>query len=308
MAEVQKKRKEKPPVEESLLTSGHRACAGCGEALGAKLVMDAAGPNTMVATSTGCLEVFSTPYPESAWRIPWIHSLFENSSAVAAGMDAGLRALGKRDGVNVIAQGGDGGTADIGIGCLSGMLERNHQILYVCYDNEAYMNTGVQRSGLTPFDTHTTTSPAGKVSFGNQHAKKPLVEIVAAHNIPYACTATVGFPNDVQLKVKKALKEPGATFIHLHVPCPLGWAYKTEETLEIARIAVFTGLFPIFEMKYGKVTRVRKIKATEHRPVEDYLKPQGRYRHLFASPEGKEEVKKIQAIADANIAKYGLMD
>ena len=149
MAQVEKQRKQKPPVEESLLTSGHRACAGCGEALGAKLVMDAAGQNTMVATSTGCLEVFSTPFPESAWRIPWIHSLFENSSAVAAGMDAGLRALGKREGVNLIAQGGDGGTADIGIGCLSGMLERNHQILYVCYDNEAFMNTNAKVSTLS---------------------------------------------------------------------------------------------------------------------------------------------------------------
>jgi pyruvate ferredoxin oxidoreductase beta subunit len=289
-----------------LLTSGHRACAGCGEALGAKLVMDAAGPNTYVATSTGCLEVFSTPYPESAWRIPWVHSLFENSAAVACGIDAALRAKGKREGVNIIAQGGDGGTADIGIGCLSGMLERNQQILYVCYDNEAYMNTGVQRSGLTPFNTHTSTSPAGKESFGNQFAKKPLLQIVAAHNIPFATSATIAYPADVQIKVKKALAEKGATFIHLHVPCPLGWAYKTEETVEIARLAVQTGLFPIVEMRYGEVTRVRKI-TKERRPVEDYLKLQGRYRHLFASSDGKKEVDKIQAIADANIAKFGLM-
>jgi len=307
MAEQTKSRKQKPPITESLLTSGHRACAGCGEALGAKLVMDAAGSNTMVATSTGCLEVFSTPYPESAWRMPWIHSLFENSSAVACGMEAGLRALGKREGTNIIAQGGDGGTADIGIGCLSGMLERNQQVLYVCYDNEAYMNTGVQRSGLTPFGTHTTTSPSGKVSFGNPLPKKPLLQIVAAHNIPYACSATVGFPNDVQLKVKKCLKEEGATFMHLHVPCPLGWVYKTEETIEIARLAVFTGLFPIIEMKWGEVVRVRKI-TKERRPVEDYLKPQGRYRHLFVSAESKKEIEKIQAIADANIKKFGLVD
>ncbi|MCP4581647.1 MAG: pyruvate ferredoxin oxidoreductase, partial [candidate division Zixibacteria bacterium] len=190
MAEQTKKRKKKPALTESLLTSGHRACSGCGESLGAKLVMDAAGSNTMVATSTGCLEVFSTPYPESAWRIPWIHSLFENSSAVACGMEAGLRAKGKRDGINVIAQGGDGGTADIGIGCLSGMLERNQQVLYVCYDNEAYMNTGVQRSGLTPYGTHTSTSPSGTASQGNPLPKKPLLQIVAAHNIPYACSAT----------------------------------------------------------------------------------------------------------------------
>ena len=306
MAETTKKRKPKPPVTESLLTSGHRACAGCGESLGAKLVIDAAGPNTIVTTCTGCLEVFSTPYPESAWRVPWIHSLFENSSAVAAGVEAGLKALGKKEGINVIAQGGDGGTADIGIGCLSGMLERNHEVLYVCYDNEAYMNTGVQRSGLTPFDTHTTTSPSGKKSFGNQHPKKPLLEIVAAHNIPYATSATVGYPADLQLKVKKALKEKGATFIHLHVPCPLGWVYNSELTIEIARLAVQTGLFPLVEFKWGKVTRVRKI-TRERKPVEEYLKHQGRYRHLFASEEGKKEIKKIQAIADANIEKYGLV-
>ena len=306
MAEATKKKKEKPPVTESLLTSGHRACAGCGESLGAKLVIDAAGPNTMVTTCTGCLEVFSTPYPESAWRIPWIHSLFENSSAVAAGIDAGLRALGKREGINIIAQGGDGGTADIGIGCLSGMLERNHKILYVCYDNEAYMNTGVQRSGLTPFNTHTSTSPSGKLSFGNQFPKKPLLQIVAAHNIPFAASATVGYPTDVQLKTKKALKEDGSTFLHLHVPCPLGWAYKTEETIEIARLAVQTGLFPLIEMRYGELTRVRKIKK-ELKPVEAYLKPQGRYRHLFTTEEGKKEIEKIQAIANAHIEKFGLV-
>jgi len=306
MAEQTKKRKAKPPITESLLTSGHRACAGCGEALGAKLVMDAAGPNTYVTTCTGCLEVFSTPYPETAWRMPWIHSLFENSSAVACGIDAALRAKGKREGVNIIAQGGDGGTADIGIGCLSGMLERNQQVLYVCYDNEAYMNTGVQRSGLTPLNTHTSTSPAGKQSFGNPIVKKPLLQIVAAHNIPFAATATIAYPADLQLKVKKALKEKGATFIHLHVPCPLGWAYKTEETMEIARLAVQTGLFPIIEMRYSEVTRVRKI-TKERKPVEAYLKLQGRYRHLFTSEEGKKEIQKVQAVADANIEKFGLV-
>lgn len=306
MAETTKAKKEKAPVTESLLTCGHRACAGCGESLGAKLVMDAAGPNIIVATSTGCLEVFSTPYPESAWRVPWIHSLFENSSAVAAGIEAALKAMGKWNGVKVIAQGGDGGTADIGIGCLSGMLERGHEVLYVCYDNEAYMNTGVQRSGLTPFDAHTTTSPSGKISFGNQRPKKNLVEIVAAHNIPYAATATVGYPADLQRKVKKALSIAGPTFLHVHVPCPLGWAYKSELTIEIGRLAVETGLYPIIEIEWGKVTRVRKI-TKERKPVEEYLKLQGRFRHLFASEEGKKELAKIQAIADANIAKYGLV-
>ncbi len=303
MSETAKTKKIKPPVEESLLTSGHRACAGCGEALGAKLVMDAAGPNTIVTTATGCLEVFSTAYPETAWRIPWIHSLFENPASVAAGIEATLRNKGIED-INVIAQGGDGATADIGIGCLSGVMERNQNVLYVCYDNEAYMNTGVQRSGLTPYDARTSTSPSGSISWGNQHQKKNMLEICAAHNIPYAATATVGYPQDLISKVKKALKIKGAKFLHLHVPCPLGWIYPSEKTIEIARLAVLTGLYPIVEIEYNKVTRVRKI-GKNRRPVEDYLKPQGRFKHLFTEA-GKEELEKIRQIAQANIDRYGL--
>jgi pyruvate ferredoxin oxidoreductase beta subunit len=305
MSDTVEVKKGKAPVTESLFTSGHRACAGCGEALGAKLVMDAAGPNTMVATSTGCLEVFSTPYPESAWRMPWVHSLFENSSAVAAGIEAALLAKGQAEGINIIAQGGDGGTADIGIGCLSGMLERGHNILYVCYDNEAYMNTGVQRSGLTPFDARTSTSPSGSVSFGNQHQKKNLLEICAAHGIPYAATATVGYPQDLMSKVKKALKIKGPKFLHVHVPCPLGWIYPMEKTMEIARIAVNTGLFPVVEFEFDKLVRSRKIGKTRQ-PVEDYLKAQGRFKHLFKEG-GEPELEKIRQIAEANIQRYGLL-
>jgi pyruvate ferredoxin oxidoreductase beta subunit len=305
MSDTVEVKKGKAPVTESLFTSGHRACAGCGEALGAKLVMDAAGPNTMVATSTGCLEVFSTPYPESAWRMPWVHSLFENSSAVAAGIEAALIAKGQIEGINIIAQGGDGGTADIGIGCLSGMLERGHNILYVCYDNEAYMNTGVQRSGLTPFDARTSTSPSGAVSFGNQHQKKNLLEICAAHGIPYAATATVGYPQDLMSKVKKALKIKGPKFLHVHVPCPLGWIYPMEKTMEIARIAVNTGLFPVVEFEFDKLVRSRKIGKTRQ-PVEDYLKAQGRFKHLFKEG-GEPELEKIRQIAEANIQRYGLL-
>ena len=305
MADTVEVKKGKAPVTESFLTSGHRACAGCGEALGAKLVMDAAGPNTMATCATGCLEVFSTPYPESAWRMPWIHSLFENSSAVAAGIEAALLAMGKADGINIIAQGGDGGTADIGIGCLSGMLERGHNILYVCYDNEAYMNTGVQRSGLTPYDARTSTSPSGAVSWGNQHQKKNLLEICAAHGIPYAATATVGYPQDLASKVKKALKIKGPKFLHVHVPCPLGWIYPSEKTVDIARIAVNTALFPIVEFEDTKLTRVRKIGKTRQ-PVEDYLKPQGRFKHLFKEG-GEAELEKIRQIAENNIQKYNLL-
>ena len=191
-----------------LFRPGHTACAGCGQAIAAKLVIEAAGANTIIANNTGCLEVFTTKYPDTAWGVPWIHSLFENSAAVASGIEAALIYLGKKDAINVIAQGGDGSTGDIGLQALSGMLERGHDILYVCYDNEAYMNTGVQRSGLTPFDTNTTTSPTGEQSSGNIRPKKPVPEICNAHGIPYVATATAGFPQDLTRKVKKAISIP----------------------------------------------------------------------------------------------------
>jgi pyruvate ferredoxin oxidoreductase beta subunit len=304
MSEVKTKVK-KPEIVESLLAPGHKACAGCGEALAARIVMDAAGPNTIVTCATGCLEVFSTLYPQSAWKMPWIHSLFENSAAVAAGIEVALRALGRENEAKVIAQGGDGATADIGIGCLSGMLERGHNILYVCYDNEAYMNTGVQRSGLTPFEASTTTSPSGEVSWGNMTDKKPMPEIVAAHRIPYVATATVAYFKDLENKVKKALNIKGPKYIQIHCPCPLGWAFDPALTIKVAKLAVQTGLIPIFEMENGKITSVRKIARKQ--PVEEYLKLQARFRHLFRKEGGKEELKRIQEIADNNIKRYGLM-
>ena len=284
-----------------LFDSGHTACAGCGQALGARLVIDAAGANTIVANNTGCLEVFSTKWPESAWEIPWIHSLFENAAAVASGIEAALKYLGKKDAINVIAQGGDGSTADIGLQALSGMLERGHDILYVCYDNEAYMNTGIQRSGLTPFDTNTTTSPVGSKSTGNIRPKKPMPEIALAHGIPYVATCSVGYPQDVQRKVKKALSIKGPKYIQMHVPCPLGWRHETNLTFEVAKLAVETGLYPLIEYENG-VLIPKQIKP---KPVEEYLKVQGRFKHLLANPE---EIKKIQAIADSNIKKYGLSE
>lgn len=284
----------------TLFKPGHTACAGCGQATAARMVIDAAGPSTIVVNNTGCLEVFSTKYPESAWGIPWIHSLFENSAAVASGVEAALRYLGKKDSINVIAQGGDGGTADIGIQALSGMLERGHDILYVCYDNEAYMNTGIQRSGLTPFDTNTTTSPIGSASSGNIRMKKPMPEIANAHGIPYVATASAVFPQDIQRKVKKALSIKGPKYMQIHVPCPLGWRHESQAALAVGKLAIETGLYPLIEYEYGKLTGVRKITP---KPVEEYLKVQGRFKHLLNNPE---EVKKIQAIADNNISKYGL--
>ncbi len=293
-------------MEKHLFLAGHTACYGCGEAMGARLVMDAAGPNIITTDATGCLEVFSSRWPQSAWAVPFIHSLFENSAAVASGVEAALKALGRQNEAKVIAQGGDGGTADIGLQCLSGMLERGHDILYVCYDNEAYMNTGVQRSGLTPYDSDTRTSPAGRFSWGNRQLKKDMPAIAAAHGIPYVATATVAYPKDVQAKVKKALNIPGPKYLQVHVPCPLGWKSDPALTVKVAKLAVETGLYPIFEMENGVVTKVRKV-PNPPKPVTEYLKPQGRFGHLFKKPEGQEEIKRIQKIADDNIKKYGLL-
>jgi len=268
--------------------------------MAARLVIDAAGPNTIVVNNTGCLEVFSTKYPESSWGIPWIHSLFENAAAVASGVESAIKYLGKADSINIIAQGGDGSTADIGLQALSGMLERGHNILYVCYDNEAYMNTGIQRSGLTPFDTNTTTSPIGKTSIGNLRPKKPIPEIANAHGIPYVAIASAGFPQDLQRKVKKAISIKGPKYIQVHVPCPLGWRHETNLTMQVAKLAVETGLYPLVEYENGIISTRRQITP---KPVEEYLKIQGRFKHLLKNPE---EIKKIQDIADNNIRKYGL--
>ena len=322
---------------EPLFKPGHTACAGCGQALAARLVIDAAGSNTIVVNNTGCLEVFSSRYPESAWNVPWIHSLFENAAAVASGVEAALIYLGKsppngghrlwrgpaecgemppitpmadsakggkaaKDKINVIAQGGDGGTADIGLQALSGMLERGHDILYVCYDNEAYENTGIQRSGLTPYGANTTTTPPGAKSIGNICYKKPMPEIANAHGIPYVATASVGFPQDVQRKVKKAISIKGPKYIQIHVPCPLGWRHETELTYQIARLAVETGLYPLIEYENGRLAAARKIQP---KPVEEYLKAQGRFKHLLNNPE---QIKQIQEIADNNIQKYNLSE
>ena len=287
-------------MSDTLFSAGHTACAGCGQSLAARLVIDAAGKNTIVVNNTGCLEVFSTKFPESAWEVPWIHSLFENAAAVASGVEAALKYLGTKDNINVIAQGGDGSTADIGLQALSGMFERGHDILYVCYDNEAYMNTGIQRSGLTPFDTNTTTSPVGMQSSGNIRPKKPMPEIAVAHGIPYVATASSGFPQDLQRKVKKALSIKGPKYIQVHAPCPLGWRYESNILVQISKLAVETGLYPLVEYESGVLSAKRQIVP---KPVEEYLKLQGRFKHLLKNPE---ELKKVQDIADNNIKKYGL--
>jgi pyruvate ferredoxin oxidoreductase beta subunit len=288
-------------LTEHLFVSGHTACAGCGQSMAARLVADVAGKNTMITNATGCLEVFSTKAPQTSWRVPWIHSLFENAAAVASGVEAALRYLGKIDNIRVIAQGGDGGTADIGLQALSGMLERGHDILYVCYDNEAYMNTGIQRSGLTPLSANTTTSPAGTTWKGNWRKKKPLVEICAAHFIPYAATASVGNITDLQRKVKKALGIRGPKYIQIHVPCPLGWGHEPAQTLEIAKLAIACGLYPLVEYENGKLANVFKISAPK--PVLEYVKPQSRFRHLLKDTAA---LNSLQDVANKNIEYYNL--
>jgi pyruvate ferredoxin oxidoreductase beta subunit len=292
------------------LNSGHRACQGCGEALGARYALDAAmraTDNHLVAVNaTGCLEVFSTPYPETSWQIPWLHSLFGNAAAVASGVAAALRIQGKEH-VRVIAQGGDGGTTDIGFGCLSGMFERNDDVLYICYDNEAYMNTGVQRSSATPGAARTATTPAVGREPGNVFGTGKNVPLIAmAHHIPYVATASVANLRDLEDKVTRAMSIRGARYVHIHVPCPLGWGSAPADTIKVARAAVEAGLFPLFEAENGEITGRTPIRRLV--PVEDYLKPQKRFAHLFSPKRDEARLAQIQAIADRNISTFGLLD
>lgn len=295
------------------LTSGHRACQGCGEALGARYVVDAAlrasAGQLVAANATGCLEVFSTPYPETSWQLPWIHSLFGNAAAVGTGIAAALKVKAAKGGpadVRVIAQGGDGGTTDIGFGCLSGMFERNDDVLYVCYDNEAYMNTGVQRSSATPHGARTATTQAVGAQPGAAFGQgKNLPRIAMAHEIPYVATATVADLRDLEAKVTKAMAVRGARYLHVLVPCPLGWGAASHDTIRLARLARETGLFPEFEAEHGEVTAVTTIR--QRQPVEAYLRLQKRFAHLFGDPGHPEMVAAIQAEADRNIRRYGLL-
>jgi pyruvate ferredoxin oxidoreductase beta subunit len=292
------------------LNSGHRACQGCGEALGARYAIDAAmraSNNQVIAVNaTGCLEVFSTPYPETSWQIPWMHSLFGNAAAVASGVAAALRVKGRTD-VRVVAQGGDGGTTDIGFGCLSGMFERNDDVLYICYDNEAYMNTGIQRSSATPPAARTATTASVGPAPGNVFDTGKNVPLIAmAHEIPYVATASVASLRDLEYKVTRAMGIHGARYVHIHVPCPLGWGSVPADTIKLARLAVESGLYPLFEAEYGEVTGRTKIRRKL--PVEDYLKPQKRFAHLFGAKPDVARIARIQAMANRSIKRFGLMD
>lgn len=262
---------------------GHRACIGCGEALAVRLACKALGQNIIIANATGCMEIVSSPLPNTTWRVPWIHTLFENTAAVASGIEASLQVLARKGripdrGTKVVAIAGDGGTSDIGLQALSGAFERGHNFVYICFDNEAYMNTGIQRSSATPYGAFTTTSPPGKKSIGQVTWKKDMPAIAVAHNIPYVATACHSYPFDLMAKIKKAAATNGPAYVHVLSVCPTGWRSPVDLTIRLGRLAVETGIFPLYEVEEGKYKL--SIDFPKLRPVTDYLKLQGRFRHL----------------------------
>ena len=288
-------------TKDEFFAPGHRACIGCGQSLAVRLTCKAIGPNSIIVCATGCIEVYSSPLPYTSWRLPWIHTLFENTAAVASGVESGLKVMtrkgrGPAEKVNVVAIGGDGGTSDIGMQALSGALERGHDFVYICFDNEAYMNTGIQRSSATPYGASTTTQPAGKVSIGQVTWKKNLPAIAVAHDIPYVATASPSYPFDLMAKVTKAVATPGPAYIHVLSVCPTGWRCPTDITIRIGRLAVQTGVFPIYEVENGQYKL--NVNPTQLKPVSEYLKLQGRFRHL-----SEDAVEQIQQRVTKEYAK-----
>ena len=286
---------------EEIFAPGHRACIGCGEALAVRLACKALGKNTIVVTATGCIEIISSQLPYTSWRVPWIHTLFENTAAVASGIESALKIMTRKgrhpeQDINVVAMAGDGGTSDIGLQALSGALERGHNLLYICFDNEAYMNTGIQRSSATPYGASTTTSPAGKKSIGQVTWKKDMPAIVAAHNIPYVATACPSYPFDLVAKVAKGVAIQGPAYIHIFSVCPTGWRCPADLTIQIGRLAVQTGIFPLYEIENGEYKL--SVNPPKPKPVQDYLKLQGRFRHL-----SEETIAEIQNRVDKEYAK-----
>lgn len=289
--------------KEEYLAPGHRLCAGCTAATAIRQILKASGRDVVIVSSTGCVEVATSYFPESAWRVPWVHIAFENSAAVASGIEAAMKALNRKkksdEKFHVIALGGDGGTFDIGLQALSGALERRHDFLYICYDNEAYMNTGIQRSSATPYCAATTTCPPGKISIGQKTDKKDLVAIAVAHNIPYAATACPSYPFDLMNKVRKGLDVEGPALLHVLTPCPTGWRFDIDKGIDIGKLAVQTGLWPLYEVVNG-VTKLT-VQVPKREPVKRYLEAQGRFRHVK-----EEDVERIQSKADLLAAKFGL--
>jgi pyruvate ferredoxin oxidoreductase beta subunit len=270
-------------TQKEYFAPGHRACQGCAEVLAVRLVAKAVGRNVVVASATGCMEIVSSPLPFTSWRVPWFHVAFENAAAVASGIEAGLKAMMRKGRIPskkivTIGMAGDGGTADIGLQALSGALERGHDMIYICYDNEAYMNTGIQRSSSTPFGASTTTSPAGKVKMGQMTWKKNMPAIAAAHNIPYVATACPSYPIDLVQKVKKAANKEGPAYLHILSVCPTGWRSAPDLSIRLGRLAAETGVFPLYEIEDGQYRLTIDFPAL--RPIRDYIKLQGRFRHL----------------------------
>jgi pyruvate ferredoxin oxidoreductase beta subunit len=298
MAEYVKFGKRQIATEDTF-TAGHRACVGCGEALAVRLVCKSLGENVIIANATGCMEVVSSQFPYTAWDVPWIHTLFENTAAVAGGIESAIKAMNRKGrgptpAPHVIAMAGDGGTADIGFQALSGALERGHDFVYFCFDNEAYMNTGIQRSSATPFGASTTTSPPGAKSIGQFSWKKNMPAIAAAHSIPYVATACPSYPFDLMDKVKKAVDVKGPAYVHVLSVCPTGWRCQTDIAIGIGKLAVETGVFPLYEIENGKYRLT--VNPAKLKPLTDYTKPQGRFNHL--SPDT------LKVIQDRIIAEY----
>jgi pyruvate ferredoxin oxidoreductase beta subunit len=288
--------------KKELFCAGHRACQGCGEVLAVRLMCKALGENTVIASATGCMEIVSSLYPSTAWEVPWIHVAFENAAAVASGVEAGLKALRKKGRIDdryikVVGMAGDGGTMDIGLQALSGAMERGHDMLFVCFDNEAYMNTGIQRSSGTPMGASTTTAPAGKISYGQKTWKKNMPEIMVAHNIPYVATACPSYPLDFIRKVEKAKKIKGPSYIHCFSVCPTGWRSPSHLTIALGRLVVETGIFPLYEVENGKY-KISAEMPKKLKPIKDYFKAQGRFRHL-----GEKEIKMIQERVESEYNK-----
>ena len=287
-----------PNNPKKFLSPGHNACAGCGQLSAAQAVMRGLNENVIITNATGCLEVTTTAYPQSAWGLPWIHSLFENASAVASGILASLKQKGDTT-TKVLVQAGDGGTFDIGLGLISGMWERGENILYICYDTEAYSNTGIQASGSTPYGASTTTTPDGAASIGSTQRKKDMLAIALAHGVKYAAQTTAGFPDDITNKVKKALDINGPSYIQILSPCMPGWKIGNDQAVNMGKLAAQTALYPLLEYVNGKLT-ASSIKADfQAKPAAEYLNAQGRFRHLKEA-----DIAEIEKLAEENITKY----
>lgn len=286
------------PTEE--LVYGSLACAGCGGSIALRLALKVLGKNTVIVATACCLMAVTTFYPQLAFEVPCINSVFPGTAAVISGVAAGLKRKGIKD-VNIVGFAGDGGTVDIGLQALSGAMERGERFIWLSYDNEAYMNTGIQRSGSTPFGACTSTTPGGKKAMWENRPKKDMLGIVMAHGIPYAATACISYPKDYMEKIQKAIRAQGAAYVHVLAPCPSGWGYEADQTIEVGRLAVQTGMWVLAEYEEGKFRITHRPK--KRKPVEDYLHKQGRFSHL-----GAEDIEAIQADIEARWEQHAQKD